>query len=168
MTVPYQKILLPLDGSEVAAQALPHAEALAACHKAKLILLEIVEDPTRFVVAAPGASLVGAGSSGPLGVGAYLPDEEAHNRAMDEAKRSLEEMAASLRHRKITAEADIDTGDPAECIVDYAAEHNVDLIVMSTHGRTGIQRWAYGSVATKVLQAAACPVLIVRPTAGSN
>ncbi|MCB0080347.1 MAG: universal stress protein [Caldilineaceae bacterium] len=70
-----------------------------------------------------------------------------------------------LYHLHIVAETMIDIGDPAGKIVDYAAEHDIDLIVMSTHGHTGLTRWRYGSVTTKVLSEAPCPVLVVRPTA---
>ena len=69
----------------------------------------------------------------------------------------------SLRHRQVDAVAEIDTGDPASRIIDYAADNAVDLIVMSTHGRTGLARWTHGSVANKVIQAAPCAVFTVRP-----
>ncbi|MEZ4663685.1 MAG: universal stress protein [Caldilineaceae bacterium] len=163
MTVPYAKILLPLDGSQTAVQALPHAEAIAAALGARLILFEVVEDALDIMVTPSTGSAVGPG--GTVGFGAYPPDVVAHTRAMDEAKNFLDDLVATLKHRKINAVADIDTGEAADRIVDYAADHDVDLIVMSTHGRTGVQRWTYGSVAAKVLQAAPCPVLVVRPTA---
>ena len=164
MSVPYTKILLPLDGSEIAAQALPHAELIASSQGAMLILFEVVEDPARFLVTPPLMDLGGVGGAGAIGLGPFPPNENAHRIAMDEAKSSLDELVTSLKHRKVNAVADIDTGDPAACIVDYAAEHEIDLIVMSTHGRTGVDRWTYGSVANKVLQAAPCPVLVVRPS----
>jgi nucleotide-binding universal stress UspA family protein len=56
----------------------------------------------------------------------------------------------------------VDLGEPGSKIVDYAAQNGIDLIVMCTHGRTGMRRWAYGSVASKVLAAATCPVVLVR------
>jgi nucleotide-binding universal stress UspA family protein len=56
----------------------------------------------------------------------------------------------------------VEIGPAAETIIDYAHEHPVDLIVMSTHGRSGLQRWVYGSVADKVLRAAGIPVLLIR------
>ncbi|MEZ4709993.1 MAG: universal stress protein [Caldilineaceae bacterium] len=121
----------------------------------------MVEDPLGIMVAPTAGSAVGPG--GAVGFGAYPPDEAAHVRAMDEAKSFLDDLVAQLKHRKINAVADIDTGEPAARIVDYAADHDVDLIVMSTHGRTGVKRWTYGSVAAKVLQAAPCPVVVVRP-----
>jgi nucleotide-binding universal stress UspA family protein len=169
MSIPYQKILVPLDGSNLAVQALPHAEEIARGVGANLILCRVVEVPAGFVVAPAGM-----GSSGPsvgIGVGTVgaavmLGDAEGQRQALDEAKAYLDRLAASLQHRKIDTAVDINTGDPATRIVDYAAANAVDLIVMSTHGRSGIGRWAYGSVANKVLQAAPCAVLVVRPTDG--
>lgn len=166
MSTLYKKILVPLDGSDLAAQALPHAEKIAADSGAKLILLRVVENNPHFALAP--AAMVGAGLTTGVGTGnvglVMLPtDDDAHRQAMDEAKQSLDLLAEELRYRQIDAEASIDTGDPATQIVDYAADNGVDLIVMSTHGRTGIRRWTYGSVAAKVLQAAPCAVMIVRP-----
>jgi hypothetical protein len=62
----------------------------------------------------------------------------------------------------IKAQSVIDVGEAAEKIIDYAVADNIDMIVMSTHGRTGVARRRYGSVAAKVLVAARCPVLLVR------
>lgn len=163
MAVPYTKILLPLDGSEIARRALPHAETIAGNQGATLILFRVVEDPVRLSVTPPNMSVPGPMETGEIGMGSYPAGKISHVQAMDEAQRSVEELATSLKHRKIDAFADIDTGDPAECIVDYAGEQGIDLIVMSTHGRTGVGRWTYGSVANKVLQVAPCPVLVVRP-----
>lgn len=166
MSIPYKKILVPLDGSVLAAQALPHAEEIARGLGAKLILYQVVEATGGFMVAP-----IGTGSSGPsvgvgvgrVGAGVMIGDDEIR-RALDDAEAYLARLAASLQHQKLDATIDINTGDPATYIVDYAAAHAIDLIVMSTHGRTGVRRWIYGSVANKVLQAAPCAVLVVRPT----
>lgn len=171
MSVPYQKILVPLDGSELAAQALPHAEQIAQGSGAQLILSQIVETHVGFVVAPVGTGAsgpgVGAGAGGiGVGVGVAVDEEQEQQQAIDEATAHLERLATSLQHRKIDTMVDVNTGDPATRIVDYAAANDVDLIVMSTHGRSGLSRWAYGSVANKVLHAAPCPVLVVRPADG--
>lgn len=159
MSVPYKKIILPLDGSDIAVQALPHAEEIARSSGAKLVLLRVIENEPLFMTTV---STVGT-SAATLAGGTV--DNEKHRRAVDEAKSSLDRLAASLHHRKIDAVSDIATGDAASQIVDYAAHNGADLIVMSTHGRSGLKRWAYGSVANKVLQAAPCAVLVVRPLA---
>lgn len=159
----YKNILVPLDGSDLAAHAVPHAEAIAAGTGAKVILLQVVDSASSLIVTQTTSSISGAIVGG-IGIGAIptLADEAPHIQAMDEAKREMDDWAETLRHRKIETTGDIDTGDPATCILGYAAANNIDLIVMSTHGRTGLSRLAYGSVANKVLQSAPCPVLVVR------
>jgi len=154
MTALYQKILLPLDGSEFAAEALPHAEAMAFSSQAKLVLFQVVEEIQDFALEQTKS----------LGIPTVAHDESKQNQALDAAQSYLDELIASLRHRQIDASADMGSGDPATAIVEYARHEGVDLIVMSTHGRTGLARWAYGSVAHKVLQAAPCAVLVVRPS----
>ena len=164
----YKKILVPLDGSEFAAQALPHAEQIASCTGAKLIVFQVVEDPGRVLAAPLGAGVAGSSAGvGTIGAGfvSITPSDDVHRQAMDEAKASLDRLAESFHHRHVDAEVGIDSGDPATRIVEYVAANDVDLVVMSTHGRTGLARWAYGSVATKVLQAVSCAVLVVRPAA---
>lgn len=162
MTFPYKKILLPLDGSEFAAQAIPHAEAIANSQGAELILFEVIEDPLKILVSPPGMGAASGSHTSVVGIGPTNPDNQVHADAMDQAKLALDELATSLKHRKVNVVTDIDTGDPAECIVDYATANDVDLIVINTHGRTGIRRWAYGSVTHKVLEAAPCSVFVVR------
>lgn len=153
MAALYRKILLPLDGSEFAAEALPHAEEMARSSGAQLILFQVIED-TRDYVLDRAAS---------LGVMTVSHDDSKRNAALDMAQAYLDDLVASLHHRQVQASADMGSGEPATAIVDYATREGVDLIVMSTHGRTGLARWAYGSVAHKVLQAIPCAVLVIRP-----
>ncbi|MCX8126077.1 MAG: universal stress protein, partial [Dehalococcoidia bacterium] len=77
-------------------------------------------------------------------------------------RKYLEKIAREMRDDGIEANYNIVTGDPAEQILAYARDNNCDLIAISTHGRTGIVRWALGSVANKVLHAAPVPLLLVR------
>lgn len=167
MSALYKKILVPLDGSDLAAQALPYAEEIARSANAQLILLRVLEHPVSKVSALPGTSGVGVGGGvgvGSVGIVYSLWDDEAQKQAIDELKEPLDELVTSLKHRKVDAQVEIFTGDPASQIVDYAAMNHVDLIVMSTHGRSGLARWVHGSVANKVLHAAACAVCVVRPS----
>jgi nucleotide-binding universal stress UspA family protein len=149
MSIPYRRILLPLDGSEIAKQALPYAQEQAAQSGAELMLLQVVppqEDTPKFTqnlqISQPGL--------------------ERQQYLVDHASRWLQQVADNLALHKIRAKVMLDIGDPAEKILDCAAQQGVDLIVISTHGRSGVARWAYGSVAGKVIGAAPCPVLLVR------
>ncbi|NJN82626.1 MAG: universal stress protein [Caldilineaceae bacterium] len=69
-------------------------------------------------------------------------------------------------HFKVTGATDV--GDPADRIIKFVTDNNIDVVVMSTHGRTGLKRWFMGSVAQKVLHHASCPVLIVRDEANAK
>lgn len=165
MSALYKKILVPLDGSELATQALPQAEAIARSSGAQLILLRVIERHVK-VGMVPGMGNYGMGGGvggGAIGVMNASEDTLTHRHALDEAEAALTALLPSLHHHQFQAVTEILTGDPAAQIIDYANAKQVDLIVMSTHGRTGIERWRFGSVANQVLQEATCTVVIVRP-----
>jgi nucleotide-binding universal stress UspA family protein len=151
MPVPFKKILLPLDGSETAAQAIPYAEELAALSGAQLVLLQVVADKREEVLLTEDFKV-------------KMPTGQQIQAAVDHSTRVLQRFADELILRKIPTEVVVDVGETATKILDYAAHNNVDLIVMCTHGRTAVARWVYGSVASKVLSSAPCPVFLVRST----
>jgi nucleotide-binding universal stress UspA family protein len=148
MPLPYQKVMVPLDGSSVADQALPVAQELIQQSGAKVILFRVVPDLSAKLAFSPGLSVTSA--------------SEQHEEHVNDAMTALERKVDDLSIHDIDAEAVVDVGDPAEKIVDYAADNDVDLIVMSTHGRTGVARWAYGSVARKVMDSMPCSMFLVR------
>jgi len=147
----YRKILAPLDGSELAERALEHVRTVTKGRRAaKVILLQVIPFP-----AHPAHT---------------LSDElirSESEKAEAYAKDYLAKVADSLRRDGIAVETAIVRGGPAEEILDYATQNKVDLIVMSTHGRSGVSRWVFGSVAERVLRHSATPVLIV-PSFGSR
>jgi len=143
----YQKILVPLDGSELAECALEHVKAIAKGCSAGVVLFRVVE---------------------PIVERGYLGFEEKqvqemHNETEGYARSYLSKIADGLKKDGVVARVVIVDGKPAEQILDYAGENQVDLIVMSTHGRSGISRWVMGSVADRVLRRSGIPVLAVRP-----
>jgi nucleotide-binding universal stress UspA family protein len=149
MSLPYRRILLPLDGSEIAAQALPHAQSLAAQAGAELVLLQVIAEQSPELSFTTEMQVI-------------RPGEARQQYMIDHAGHQLQRLADNLVLHRIPTRVMLDVGEPAAKILDYAANHEIDLIVMSTHGRTGLARWAYGSVAGKVIGAAPCPVLLVR------
>lgn len=155
MSAIYKKILVPLDGSEFATRALPHAKELGRRYDAELVLFQSVNLQPRYTA---------AGDPGAMTAVAVIPDSGDLTHEVEAGKRALEGMAGDLRAADLEVHTAVEVGNPAECIVDYAVENKIDLIVMSTHGRTGLARWAFGSVAGKVIHAAKCPVLMIRPT----
>jgi len=136
------RILVPLDGSDLARQALPLAIELAKRASAELVVLRAVEPHTQY------ASLL--------------------IMQRTQAARDLHALAAELRQQQVVVTPMVVVGSATEAIVDAAAQRGVDLIVMATHGYGGLQRWALGSVADKVLQAAPIPILLVRARASTG
>ena len=141
------RIVVPLDGSELAEQAVPVAAALAADLGVPVHLLRVLDiDALRATVQA-----------GIHAAAAYMRSQEEIQRYAEEY---LAEQAQHLRNRDLTATAEVLTGSPAVTLLD--AIRPDDLVVMTTHGRGGVRRWLLGSVADKLVRAAAAPVLLVR------
>lgn len=142
----YKRILVPLDGSELGEIALPYSEVLAEKLDSEIILLNVRssgEDPDN-------------------------PEHRAYlSKKAAEVEQNIKKSSELVPQQKIkVASAIIGSSGllthAAEEIVDYAEKEKVSLIVMATHGRTGIRRWALGSTADKVVRAAKCPTLLVR------
>jgi nucleotide-binding universal stress UspA family protein len=145
-----KKILVPLDGSKLAEKALPYAKALAQKFEAKLILLRVLQTVLRpIVVMSSYGDVVD-------NVPPAFQDESEINLSKLYLKTVLDKFRLPARIRVIE-------GFPeADAIIDFAGQELMDLIVMSTHGRSGISRWVYGSVAEKILHHTPCPVLLAR------
>lgn len=156
-------ILVPLDGSELAEAVLPHVEALAkqrGTEPVDVVLLRVCE-PTALGYYPPSARFETTSGAVHMTPQEYVRRETAKQKALTEqylagAERRLKDAGLSVR-------SEVRVGDAAEQIVDYANTTPFNLIVMSTHARSGLSRWAYGSVATKVLQRASSPIFLVRP-----
>ncbi len=142
----YKKILVPVDGSELAECALGHVRAIAkGCNVPEVVLLRVVE-PLR--------------NTYELGEDWYKSAEE---KIRADAKDYLSKEVAALKKDGITASAVVMSEQPAEAILNYAKRNQVDLIIMSTHGRSGVSRWVIGSVADRVVRHSVAPVLSVSP-----
>ena len=162
----YKKILVPLDGSKLAECALPHAEELAqGCQAGEVILVSVTERVRGYRVLEGSAEPIAKRPSGwdepsqPLGQ-RLIP--EAIGKKEKQAQRYLDRVAKTLTAKGLNAGTDVLLWKPAEAIVGYAKQYGCDLIVMASHGRSGPSRWAYGSVADKVLRSSCIPVLMIR------
>jgi nucleotide-binding universal stress UspA family protein len=146
----YRKILVPLDGSALSELALPHAEALAQRFESEVLLVRVCPPM--------------AGSIEFYSFAAEATDEDLERQveAAKGAEAYLVWMHEKLQLKGIKNCYFVLHGMITETILDIAETEKADLIVMSTHGRSGLSRWVYGSVAAKVLQAAPCPVFLVR------
>lgn len=156
----YKNILVPLDGSELSECSLRHTQEIArGCHVPEVTFLTVVEEPDIFPSEAGSESQIKA---------IYEEREQMQKQAMESAKKYLAKASKSLgegesKPRTIIIQATRPKG-VADIILDYAKDNGVDLIVMSTHGRSGISRWAMGSVADRVVRSSLVPVLIVAPS----
>ena len=151
----YRKILVPLDGSELAECVLPHVIDVAkGSEGSKVILFRVCETP---------AILADYPSDLRPGWEEHVKEETAHDR--QQCKLYLDDTEKRLSQAGLNVTTESGLGHAAELIVDYAVQNGVDLIIMASHGRSGIMRWAYGSTADKVLQASTVPVMMVKCTA---
>ncbi|MGZ5435246.1 MAG: universal stress protein [Pyrinomonadaceae bacterium] len=144
-----KKILLPTDFSGCANYALPYAAAIARATKAKIICVHVVEP----VVPAVGYT----------GLVDPMPIADISEQLEDSAERQLPKLAECEECTGLKVEEVIVHGDAAAEIVRVASEQEVDLIVISSHGRTGFGRIIFGSTAESVVRHASCPVLVVKP-----
>ena len=146
----YERIVVALDGSELAERVLPHVEALAEKFGSAVTLLR--------ATAPRGAIPI---DSAAVGVAAVEP-ESLVEAERGEAAEYLGRVAARLRARGLAVEVAQPEGAPAPVIVEHARGAGADLIALGTHGRGGAERLLLGSVADEVLRHAACPILLVR------
>ena len=139
----YSRILVPVDGSEAGECALEHARTIATgCNVTEVILLFVAEH---------------------VSPGLYQSSEEAKEKLVTWGKDILARTEKRLANEGVAVRGVLLEGNPSEVIIDYAAKNSIDLIIMSTHGHSGITRWAFGSVANKVVNSSTVPVLISIP-----
>lgn len=139
----FSRILLPLDGSAMAEQALPYAIAQAERFRAELVLLQAVEPilDTRNLAAL----------------------DDARPLRMEWARDYLESVATGIRERGIRVKIVVTEEAPNVAVTQYAEMNQVDLIALCSRGHSGPSRWLMGSVADRVVRGANVPVLLVRP-----
>ena len=169
------KILVTLDGSTFSEAILPAAAQIARAAGAEVHLLSVVEEPSvrRSWVEAIAMGEAGAGELMlPPGAMPRYPDAgpsaEADAQTLEQAISSVEQYLAeaALRFPAGAIPKAIAGHDPVAAITEYSKEHGIDLIAMSTHGRSGLGRWVYGSNADKLLQSTTIPMLLIRPQGG--
>jgi nucleotide-binding universal stress UspA family protein len=144
-----RRILLPTDFSGCANYALPYAAAIARATNATVVCVNVVEP----IVPAVGYT----------GMAEAMPIAEMSEQMEDSAERELPDVMNCEALRGLKVEEVIGHGDAAAEIVRIAAEQQIDLIVISSHGRTGLGRIFFGSTAEAVVRHAGCPVLVVKP-----
>ena len=140
----YKRILIPMDGSPLAEQALPHAIAIAERFQSELVLFRVLIPLSRPPTKADAAI------------------QRANDTVAVYAREYLERVAADVQERGFTAQIITIVGRPHWEIINYAETNQVDLIVMCTRGQSGLSRWLMGSISDRVVRGANVPVLMVR------
>ena len=144
----YKKIMIPLDGSELAECVLPHVEAfIKGFNTSDVILVRVVEPERAYHGEYP-----------------ITPDllEKRESEQESLAKDYLNKIVNRLKREGAALHAEVIIGRVTESLADYAKNNDIDLILIATHGRSGVTRWVRGSVSDKILRSANVPVLMVR------
>jgi nucleotide-binding universal stress UspA family protein len=145
----YKKILAPLDGSEFSECSLDHVTAVAkGCQVPNVILLHVVEPQDRY--------------AGYAGISKEMLGE-IQKELRTNTEDYLAKVADKLKKKGVNTKTAVVEGKPSDEILNYADKNRADLIIMSTHGSSGLTRWAFGSVADKVIRHSPVPVLVIAP-----
>ena len=146
----YHKIMVPLDGSELAECVLPHVETFIKQLRIKTVVLARVVEPFHdHYVPATGIHDV-----------EVFQKVEAERRA--DAQNYLNQIVDRLAYEETNIMQEVLAGRVSDCLCEYAESNEIDLILIATHGRSGVSRWVRGSVADKILRSSDVPVLMVR------
>jgi nucleotide-binding universal stress UspA family protein len=145
----YKKILVPLDGSELAECVLPHVEGfIKGCHVSNIVFVRVVGPPA-------------TSHYGEVPISPQIYDETV-SAMKSEAKGYLEKIKNRLKCEGTKLYSEVLVGRVTDSLADYTEKNDIDLILIATHGRSGVTRWVRGSVADKILRSANVPVLMVR------
>ena len=153
----YQKIMVPLDGSEVAECVLPHVEAfIDGCQVNTIVFIRVIE-PAPLGIRSPSTA-ISKEELDKLMTNFQHIEEERKSAAEDYLKKAVDR----LKPNGVKFQTEVIVGKAAGSLIDYADSNNIDLILIATHGRSGVSRWMRGSIADRILRASKVPVLIVR------
>ncbi|HSD82682.1 MAG TPA: universal stress protein, partial [Anaerolineae bacterium] len=140
-----QRVLITLDGSPLAEHAIEPGLSLARALRAEVTVLRCVPQiETDGKLDEPGRRL--------------------QEELLNETKEYLRARSEEAGRSGVALKPEVRIGSPADSILEYVETYGIDLIVMATHGRTGLKRWVYGSVTAKVLRSVGCSLLVIRPT----
>ena len=146
----YKTIVVPLDGSKLAECVLPHVEALAKGCQVENVVFVRVAEPFSHVVA------------GDYQIFSREEVERINSEMISEAEDYLRGLLQRLNFNGVKTKWEVIRGRSAESIAEYAMKEGSELIIIATHGRSGVSRWVWGSVADRILRSSCIPVLMVR------
>lgn len=153
----YKKIMVPLDGSDLAECVLPHVYGFVTSLQGGTIIFVTVIEPTPIHYSEMGSD-IDPHVFEIMQKNTKMVDEE----RISYAARYLKQVINQVKQDGVIYKAEVLVGQVADRLVDYIDANKIDLVLIATHGRSGISRWVRGSVADKVLRASHAPVLMVR------
>ncbi len=146
----YKKIMVPLDGSKLAECVFPHVDSLLKTGQVEeLVFVRTIEPVTPTIVPWEGV---------PAQVDVSRLDAELRGAA----ETYIQTVVDGMKSKGVTVRGEVLIGKPAEKLAEYANNGGFDLVIIATHGRSGISRWVWGSVADRLLRAVCVPILMVR------
>ena len=149
----FDKVLVPLDGSELAECVMPHVEAITnGCKITEVVFVRVVS-PIHLPASVPARGEFGFSEK---------ERRELENQHKQNAEAYLKQIVANTRLEGAMLGYEVVVGKVADTLAQWAQNHGVDLIVIASHGRSGVSRWVMGSVADRVLRSACVPVLMIR------
>jgi len=151
----YKKIMVPLDGSVLAECVLPHVDGfVSGCQVETVVFVRVVE-PTHYSVISPTAN---PQFSKTLQENAKMMEEDEKSSA----ETYLKGVVSRVKQGGLTYKTEVLVGAVADRLVDYVDANGIELVLIATHGRSGISRWVRGSIADRGLRSSSAPVLMVR------
>lgn len=149
----YKKILVPLDGSQIAEHVFPHLETVVkGCREMPEVVLVQAVEPISIPVGREVSQFASI---------KQVQEYESHRKK--DAEKYLYEKASYLIDRGIKSKVEVITGKAAEVLAEYVKKNGIDLVVMATRGRSGLKQMVLGSVAERLLRSVTVPVLMVWP-----
>ena len=153
----YRKILIPLDGSELAECVLPHVDTIIkGCGVEEIIFVRVVEP-----VSLPAGTLTD-GAAVFTEADAIKTRESLDARNEAEARQYLEGVVGRYKSGGVKVDMTLLKGKPADELIDYIRKSDADLLIIASHGRSGISRWIHGSVAERLLRTVCMPLMMIR------
>ena len=149
----YNKIMVPLDGSELAECVMPHVEAITTGCKITNVVFVRVVNPVQLPASVPARGEFGFSEK---------ERQQLQNQHKQAAEAYLKKMVASTHFEGAVLSYEVLSGKVADTLAHWSEKNEVDLIVIASHGRSGVSRWIMGSVAERVLRSACVPVLMIR------
>jgi nucleotide-binding universal stress UspA family protein len=156
----FKRLLVPLDGSGFGSRALKYANEIAQRFISEVILIQVIKPATPMPATTGVAPGVGSPATAEITLQAAIEEDK---RNATRAKRYLSGKVRAIKAQGIKGSYSVVVGDPAQSIMGFSKKEHIDLVVMTTHGKSGLKRAIMGSVADAVIRESGKPVLVVRP-----